>query len=314
MSQPSNTFSSYDAVGNREDLSDKIYLIAPYDTPILSMIERVKATNRTHQWQTDTLASPSGSNAMIEGDAYTVGAITATTLASNVTQILTKSARVTKTQEAVTKAGRAKEMAREMAKKTKEIKTDLETSMLANTARVVGDDSTARVMGGIEAWLTSNVSRGTGGSSGGSGTTAATDGTQRVFTETLLKNVLQSLADNGATESNVITVGSFNKQVLSGFAGNATRMIDNTGKKLVTSVEVYVSDFGELRVKYCRHQRTRSALIINPDLLAAAYLREWEITDLPETSSTYAKILEGEVTLEVRNQKGMGIVADLTTS
>ena len=33
MAQPTGSFSSYDAVGNREDLSDMIYDVSPSDTP-----------------------------------------------------------------------------------------------------------------------------------------------------------------------------------------------------------------------------------------------------------------------------------------
>ena len=38
MAQLSNTFETYDAVGNREDLQNVIYDISPTDTPFMSSI------------------------------------------------------------------------------------------------------------------------------------------------------------------------------------------------------------------------------------------------------------------------------------
>ena len=61
-------FSTYDAVGNREDLSDIIWNISPTATPFLSGITRNTATAVNHEWQTDSLAAPAN-NARVEGAA-----------------------------------------------------------------------------------------------------------------------------------------------------------------------------------------------------------------------------------------------------
>ena len=65
---PTNTFATYEAVGNREDLSDMIYRIDPTETPFMSGIARETATAVNHEWQTQALAQASGSNAQLEGD------------------------------------------------------------------------------------------------------------------------------------------------------------------------------------------------------------------------------------------------------
>ena len=67
MALPTNTFSSYAAIGNREDLSDVIYRIDPTDTPAMSGFEREKATAVNHEWQTQALAAVDTSNAVLEG-------------------------------------------------------------------------------------------------------------------------------------------------------------------------------------------------------------------------------------------------------
>ena len=46
MTIPTNTFDTYAAVGNREDLTDIIYNIAPTDTPFMSGIKKGKAAKQ----------------------------------------------------------------------------------------------------------------------------------------------------------------------------------------------------------------------------------------------------------------------------
>lgn len=68
MTLATNAFTTYSAIGNREDLADIIYRIDPTDTPFYSGIERAKATAVNHEWQTQALAAASNSNAQLEGD------------------------------------------------------------------------------------------------------------------------------------------------------------------------------------------------------------------------------------------------------
>ena len=48
-------YQTYQTVGIREDLADIIYSIAPTETPFMSGVAKTKATNTSHQWQTDAL-------------------------------------------------------------------------------------------------------------------------------------------------------------------------------------------------------------------------------------------------------------------
>jgi len=313
MAQPSNTFSSYDAIGNREDLADVIYDVSPWETPFMSKMPKVSATATLHEWQTDALASPSGSNWVIEGDDATTDASTASVRLTNYCGISDKVARVTGTQEAVDKAGRSSEMAHQMVKRGRELKTDIETAMFANNAKVAGTDTLAREVGGIEAWLDTNTSAGSGGSDGSLGSTARGDGTQRAFTESLLLDVHQLAWDNGGMPD-TLYVGPFNKRVASGFTGVATKFKDVDDKKIIASADIYVSDFGELQIVPSRHCRARSAYLIDHDHVAMASLRNMETVDLAKTGDSERKQIICEWTLEVRNEKAHGIVADLTTS
>jgi hypothetical protein len=103
MAQATNTFETYDAVGNREDLQNVIYNISPTDTPFMSSIGSGNAESTKHEWQTDSLAS-AASNAQIEGDDSPSAALSATSRVFNYTQISYKPVMVSGTQEAVNHA------------------------------------------------------------------------------------------------------------------------------------------------------------------------------------------------------------------
>lgn len=314
MAQPTNTFSSFDAIGNREDLSDFITMVSPTRTPFQSGIATVSATSTKNEWQTDDLAAASGSNAVIEGDDATTDASSATTRLFNFTQILDKVPRVTGTQRAMDSAGRADEMDYQIMKRTKELKRDFETSLLANTAQTAGNDTTARVLGGVSSWIATNDDFGaTGASPTGDGTDARTDGTQRAFTEAQLKTVIAAAFDSGG-EPDMIMVGSFNKQALSAFSGGSTRNIDATDKTLVNAIDIYVSDFGTMSVMPNRFQPDRTAYVFEMNKWQIADLRPFNRMDLAKTGDTDRVQLLRESTLVSLNEQASGGVFDLTTS
>lgn len=314
MTQPADTFSTYDAIGNREDLSDIIYDISPTETPFMSSIARVPATATLHEWQTDALDTASATNAVIEGDDATTTASTPSVRLGNRAQISDKVPRVTGTQRVVDSAGRGDEFDYQILKASKALKRDMESSLLANNAAVVGNDTTARELAGIESWIATNDDFGAGGASPtGDGTDARSDGTQRAFAESDLKTVLAACFDSGG-DPNMVMVGSFNKQQMSAFSGNATRQTDSSDQKLVTAIKIYVSDFGDLQVQTNRFQRSRSALVLDMDMWAMATLREFTQEKLAKTGDSDRVQILSEYTLESRNEAASGGVFDLTTS
>jgi len=313
MTQPADTFSSYDAVGNAEDVSDTIYNISPTATPFMSGIAKGNATATYHEWQTDEI-SDAATNAHIEGDDATTTASVPTVNLGNYTQIASKVPRVTGTQRSNASYGRGDEMDYQVAKQGKAIKRDMEFDLLANNAQVAGNDTTARELAGVESWIATNTSAGVGGADPtGDGTDARTDGTQRAFSESDLKDVLAACADEGG-EPDTIMVGSFNKQAASAFSGNATRTTDSSDQALKTAVHLYVSDFGELQIKYNRFSRSRSALVLDMSQWSLDTLRDFTTWDLAKTGDTDRKQLLCEYTLKAGNEKASGIIADLTTS
>ncbi|MEA2950242.1 MAG: hypothetical protein QOI40_5572 [Alphaproteobacteria bacterium] len=318
MTLPTNTFATYEAVGNREDLSDVIYRIDPTDTPAMSGFEREKATAVNHEWQTQALAAVDTGNAVLEGDDATTDAATPTVRLGNMCQISDKVARVTGTQRAVEHAGRDDELEYQEMLKGLELKRDMEAILCGtNQAKVTGSDATARKTATVLSWIKTNTSKGASGSdpSAADGTGSRTDGTQRAFTEAQLKTVLQSVWNSGG-KPDTIMVGGFNKQVFSTFTGRATPTEDTKAKKIVAAVDAYESDFGRLKIVPNRFQRARDVLVLQMDMWAVAYLNGRKMVSIPlaKTGDSDRRQMLSEYALVSRNEKASGGVFDLTTS
>lgn len=320
MAIVANTFTRYSAVGIREDLSNVIYNISPEETPFISNISRENVKNTYFEWQTDALAAASASNAALEGDdVSSFQAVTPTARVGNYTQISTKNVIISGTLEAVDKAGRRSELTYQLAKMGAELKRDMESALLANQASVAGNTTTARRTAGLPAWLTSNTSFGVGGvdpTVGSTPTAARTDGTQRAFTETLLKEVVAEVWNSGGTPK-MLMVGSFNKQAASAFSGIATKFRDvpaGQQAQIIGAADVYVSDFGTINIVPNRFQRARDAFIVDPEYASLAILRPIQQTELAKTGDAEKRLMLVEYGLKVSNQAAHGIVADLTTA
>jgi hypothetical protein len=152
----------------------------------------------------------------------------------NYTQLMDKVIQIASSNRVGSKAGRSTNSRTRRTKRIKEIKRDMEARLTGNYASAAGAAGTARECAGFEAWIQTNDSRGAGGSSTAFSANiqaAATDGTQRVFDESMLKTVLLSCADNGG-EPSMVLMGSFNKQQASAFTGIADNRRDTGSKRL----------------------------------------------------------------------------------
>lgn len=326
MAAIANTYQTYTAKGIREDLTDIIYRITPTKTPFLSAIPKIKATNTFHEWQTQDLAAVTA-NAQVEGDDVgTFTAATPTIRLGNYTQISTKNVIISGTNQAVKAAGRNNEMSYQLSLKSAEIKRDMEAALVSaangvsgavsnatTSATHAGSASAARYLRGLEGWLATNLDMGVGGVAPvyTMGSWAApTDGTQRAFTESQLKNVLQLAYAQGG-EPDLIMVGASQKQTFSTFTGGNTRFDKSEDKSLTAAVDVYISDFGTLQVVPNRFQRTRTVFVLETEKWALATLRPFDTVDLAKTGDADKKLLTVEYTLESRQEKASGAIKDV---
>jgi hypothetical protein len=309
-----DVFSTYDAIGNREDLANDIYDISPMDTPFVSGIAKNSATATNHEWQTDSLSAASN-NAAIEGADATTTVSTPTVRLGNYTQISTKTPMVSRTQRQVQSAGRGDEMQYQIVKMSMELKRDQELILLANKAKVAGSEVLARESAGIESWLATNWT-GSGSAPTGDGTDTRTAGALTAFDEADLKTTLASIWDEGGNPD-MIMAGSFNKQAMSAFVGGgnsgpAQRVVDGDSTRVNTAIDVYVSDFGSLSVVPNRFMVQNSVLILEMDKWCLSSLATFQETTLAKNGDSDRVQLLSEYTLEAKNEAASGIVADNT--
>jgi hypothetical protein len=322
MAVITNTFQSTSAVGVREELSDVVSRITPEDTPIYSMIEKVSFKTKHPEWETDELASPAA-NAQLEGDEYTFGATTPPTRLGNYTQIMRKEGIISGTQEEQDEAGNVQKVKYQKLKKGVELRKDVEFAIVSNTASVAG---ATRSFGSLPSWLTTNVSRNSGSNGGfnsGTGLTVAeTTGTQRAFTKILTDTVMQSCYVSGANVRHLF-VSPYVKSVFVTFMSDtnvaAFRYAVSSGKNnsIIANADVYEGPFGKVMIHPNRVMATsaavaRRAFFVDTEFIEFGWLRKIkEDKEVAKTGDANKFVLIGEGALKVKNEKGLGVVADL---
>lgn len=297
--------------------------ISPTETPFVSSIAKIKAKARLHEWQTDALDA-AAANSQIEGDDAVTNTAAPTVRLTNYCQILSKTARVSGTQEAVDKAGRASEMAYQVRKRMEEIKRDLEYMTVRNQSSSAGSATVASRCAGVESWIATNkttvgaasVSNPVTTPGFSSGTVASpTDSTLAgTVTESALKAVIQAVWNAGGDPKTLMVGPATKSKISSAFAGIATRYRDankNGGTAIVSGVDLYISDFGEHRIVPNRFMRDQNILVLDMEYWALAQLRPLKAQELAKTGDSERKQLIMEATLVSRNEKASGKVSDI---
>jgi outer membrane murein-binding lipoprotein Lpp len=318
MAKFTGTYTTGDAKGLRENLTDMIYDISPTKTPLMQMAGREKATAILHEWQIETLADPDTTNSKAEGNEATFATPAATERVGTYVQISDKTCIVSGTLESVSKAGRRSEMAKQMNKRSKELKRDMEKIALANQA-ASGTDP--RDTAGLPAWLKTNTVFVTSDGADPSYTTlpndARTDSASPVaFTEAMLQTAVNLAWDEGA-EPHILMAGAFNKNKISNFDGIAAQTNNLNGAKpgvIIGSADIYVSEFGNLKVVPNRYQRTSEVFGLDPEYNSFIYLRGFKTKKLAPTGDAEKRLLNVEWGLKVHNEKAHFGIFDLTAA
>lgn len=286
---------TYSANTNKEDLTDVLTEIGQMDTPVFSGLKKVSAKNSYHEWSTYDYAA-AATNAQGEGATFSYGTLTSPSRVGNYTQIFSKTFQVSETQRAVDPAGMEDEYAFRVQVALKEIGRDIEKALIQGTANS-GATGTGRRLKGILAFITDNISTGTG--------------TGRPLTETELNGLLQDIYSDGGSPDWLL--GSFRqKRAVAELASSNRRYVD--GQKTFTSaVDVYESPFGMLRVDGDSQMDSDTLCALSKDMWAVAQLRPVKKIDTALTADAKNGALIGELTLEGRadkyNGKMTGLVA-----
>lgn len=326
-----------DNVSEREDLANFISMISRDETPFLASIGRTKATAIFHEWQTDELATPA-SGAVADGVSYaTVHAAQAAepyrTRLGNYCQINSKTVTVTGTKRAVDQAGVADEYAYQLKKRGVEMKRDQEFDVVHSWQAVSG--SSPRKFGGYQGWINYNVYNAldtpadytapTNKGAGTPGTFANAVGEGNPIELSFVDAVMQDIYEEGGKAS-VLMLSPGQRRIFSQKAqaagSNVRRNIDESGR-LRQSVELYMSDFGDIKVvpNYIMgltHALSGtsgaadfSALVYDPQWFAWATLRPMQEVELGQLGDSIIGQIVEEGTLEVKNPKGCGLILGL---
>ena len=293
MTVPTNTRETYGAVGIREDLSNIIYNIAPDDTPFMSGVGKGSCDNTYFEWQIDTLAD-AGSNRQIEGDDASALAVVEPERVGNYTQISSKAVRSSGTAEAVDFAGRKSTQAYQMAKRAKELKIDMEMMLLlAAQAPAAGSTGVARATGSVGNWITTNAVVGT------------------VVSEDDIKTVMEECWEAGASPDILMCDGVV-KQAISALSQSVSELRtaanDKSPAYVVAAIDVYVSDFGNLKIVPNRLMPAETAYFLDYAFWDVTYLRPFMTHDIARTGDSEAQMLIVEYGLRSKNEAANGKV------
>lgn len=311
MAKLANSFATFDAVGNREALSDMIYNISPEETPFVSAIGKGKATAVYEEWQTDALEAATN-NKVVQGNEPTPNAVTPTLRLGNRTQISEKTYAVTATQEAVNKAGRKSEVTYQDVKKMKELKRDIELAALQNPTAIAAAAAVAPQSRGVLGFIMTNTSKGATGVDPNPYTNVGpTDGTQRAFTEALLVEAATKAWQNGGNPT-MLFLPSSQRPVFSAFNAGAQKQYAIKEKELTATVSVYEGDYGTYKVVNSRYQRQRDVFGIDASTWEILTLRPFKATELAKTGDNTKKMVNTEWTLKCDNEASNFAVRDLT--
>ena len=316
-----NTFTSFDAKGIREELSNIISNISPEDVPLQSNIGSENVSNTYFEWQTDELASAQNVPVLDGDDVSSFDSTASTSRVGNYTQIARRTMIVADNLSSQDLAGRNDEVSYQLAKRGKELRRDIEAVLTDNNAQVAGNSSTARETAGLGAWIATNDNFSTGGATDGAsptgdGSDARTDGTQRDLTEAMVKDAMQKAYTAGGQPS-ILMVGPHNKTVVSGFAGIAAQRYQAPSDgptTIIGAADVYLSDFGTLSVTPNRFMRERDALLLDPEYASVCFLRPIQQVELAKTGDAEKRMVIAEFGLKVLNEQAHAGVFDLTTS
>jgi hypothetical protein len=309
-------FTTANAVGEREDLSDVITRIDPDETPVFSALKKETGNGVFVEWQVQELAAAVATNYQNEGADAAYATPTATTRLGNYMQISQKDAQVSGTLDAVDKAGRDRETAYQKVLKGLELRRDIEKYLHSDTARSASDP---RKAGTLSSWIT-NVDDATGTSAATGDGTDVPDmaGTNRAMTLAQIDTAMQAAYEDGG-QPNMLVVSPAKKAAFSDLNSGsvATNQINYTAPReaaIVGSVSLYLSDFGQLDVVIDRFASDDRVYLLDSDYASICTLpnRNFAVQDLAKTGDSEKFQIITEFTLKVSAPKAHAAVYDLS--
>ncbi len=327
MGIPTNTYTRVSAGANgvggvREDLIEKITMTNPEKTPIISSCGTGIAENSYHEWQRDSLRAFNKDNAVLDGDDASASAKTKPSRVANTCQIFQDTIQISGRTEKVKKAGMKTAMAYFKAKAYKEMQRDMEAAVVSKNLAVEDNGTLAGKFAGLGRLIYTNALHGGAGATpahtSGAATTALTAGTNRTFTEALLKTAVQNVYTSAGEVPSEVYMSPAHKTLFSAFTGIASTRINTnvTAKQqavIMSGADVYVSDFGQLSiVPHYVMASSDMVLGLNTDYIDMVYLRGFTSKPLSKTGDSDKEQVLVDATLRVTSEVAQFKIDNLT--
>lgn len=324
----SNTYDTTNpgsAVSNREDLLDVLTILAPEETPVLSSAAKSKASATFVEWTVDSLSAPV-TTGVAEGSDVTVFTDKFANRArlGNYIQKFRRDYMVSDLQNAVDSVGPAK-IAQAEAKAVREIKRDIEATLISNNDRTVEDGAgTPYGLRGLGDWIDSAgpadvpaTYRTPAGSIHASGT----------FNETVFNNLITSIYRvTGTSNGLTLVADTALRRVISDFARTSgssdysvRRVAYEGGEATIKlSVELYESDHGIVSIVNmnpdCAPDTTNkdTGYLVNPEFYGVAELIPLGSTRLPNLGGGERGYVDCAMTLLVKHPGAHGKITTLS--
>lgn len=313
------TFTTTLAVGEKEQLADVIYRIDPDETPIFSALKKETSNGIFTEWQVQELAAASGTNYVNEGADASIGTPTATTRLGNYHQISVAAVAVSKTLDAVEKAGRDKELAYQKVLKSLELRRDIEKSI--GDTDVARDGSDPRKSASLSCWITNGSVGASGAFATGDGTDAVTGGTDRALTLQLIEDGMQAAWEDGGNPKMLVASATnranfSNLTASSNLVNNQVNMTQAKEVTYVGSTSVFLTDFGTLEVAPSRFLGNDRVFMIDPDFASLCTIngRNFAENEIAPTGDAEKFQIVTEWALKVQAPKAHAMILDLNGS
>ncbi len=315
----------------REDVMEKIWDISKIPLPLTDRIGTDSTKNSYKEWTQDTLSAPDVTNAVVDGSDQSGNDTVTGARVGNHCQESVKIVQVSTRANNSNTIGRSNELSYQVMRRQQELRRDVEAIMLTKQASVADDgNTTPGKSAGLDAWLVTNDSRGATATATGFNTStglvaAATDGTKRGLTETLVRDAVQGVYQEGGNPTVLMTTPGvcrlFSEYLFTSSARVATLQSDQgkSGEKATAlgAVNVFVTDFGTLELVPNRLQQltgsndAASVFVIDPDYLSIAYLTGYRTEPLAKTGLSDKRLMCVDWTLEVLTEKSHAVIADV---
>lgn len=328
----SNTLNTqaYQGLVN-EDVMQKIWDISNIPLPLTDMIGTDRSTNSYKEWTVDALQAPDTSNAVVDGADITSNNENLGNREGNQHQISAKRVQVSHRARNVDTIGRADELSYQIIMRQRELRRDVEAINLTYQASRADNGTLAGLSAGLNSWITDNDDRGAGATATGfsSGVVAAaTQGTTRPLTETLIRDAVEAVYIDGGDSAVIMGIPELIRRISQYLFTSSARVATLTsdqGKSAekataLGSVNVFVTDFGTVELVPNRlmpiTNSTAAAentelFVLDPMYLSLSFLQGYETEPLAKTGTSENRMMTVDWTLCVKNQKAQAIIADI---